>query len=137
MFCRICTYSLPVNEKEIRNSELVVLDNAWGAKRVVQVHSVKKLGEAKFGGAAGLAKEKTKRAAKSEEKWLEKCEVAEAENKKLPPKPDMVKYEEQKDEPKWQNSICIFQRTISPNRVLAEYPNLNHSEESPAYLQQP
>ena len=56
--------------------------------KIVQVQSVKKLAEAKFGGAEGLDIEKTKRAAKSKVKWLAKCEIAKAEGKIYPPQPD-------------------------------------------------
>ena len=66
-----------VNEKEIRNANICILEVENGpAKKVVNVKSIKQLGEDKFGGEVGLAKVKKKRAAKSEENWLAKCEVA-------------------------------------------------------------
>ena len=111
-----------VSEKEIKNAGIVIFDTKSAqSKKVVNVKSIKQLGEEKFGGAAGLAKEKSKRAAKSKANWLAKCEVATAKNKSLPLKPDMVKYEEQKDDPKWKNLVAEHQWVAVYARYSTEY----------------
>jgi len=107
-----------VSEKEIRNAGLLVFEVNDESKahglispkiKIVQVQSVKELGEDKFGGAEGLASEKTKRATKSEVKWLAKCETAKREGKTAPDQPDAVRKEKNKDKPDWWNFVCLNQ----------------------------
>jgi len=75
----------------------------------------------KFGGAQGLADEKSKRADKSKSAWLTKCAAAEAAGKSKPKKPDLVKFEEQKDAPQHWNFITRNQRSADMLRARTAY----------------
>ena len=121
-----------VSEKEIRKFGMAIIEINLGSKydKIVSTRNVEKLGEDKFGGSNELAEEKTKRASKSEENWLARCEKVrlEAESKiitrahkssadgiTLPQKPPSVRFEEQKANPKWKNKCCVAQKeTFEP-----------------------
>ena len=78
---------------------------------IVHVNAVKELAEKKFGGAGGLAVEKTKRAEKSRSAWSKKCEEAKQTGASLPAFPECVRKEDQKETPQvglTRNDACLI-----------------------------
>ena len=75
--------------------------------KVVSDNQARAIAIKKFGGLEGFNQEKTDRAAKSEKKWLDKCNKAKAEGKSSPAMPDQIRKEKEKGNP---NFICVNQR---------------------------
>ena len=118
-----------VSDKELKASGLMVLEvddptkaNGLELARlsVVQVNSAKALGEDKFGGKAGLAAEKTRRAEKSEAAYEAKLKAA-TPGAKLPALPDMVRKEREKASPQHSNYVCLNQRSSQMFKVCEKY----------------
>lgn len=91
--------------------------------KVLSDNQAKTISIKKFGGQEGLNQEKSERAAKSEKKWLEKCNKAKAEGKPQPAMPDQVRKEKEKLNPQHTNFICVNQR----------YGNLVHNSSRYGY----